>query len=302
MTNQTVYVVDSDSTISAALTELLGTYGIQVHAFRDPGAFTDTVLDDPSHDCCLLIDQALAGGEDLAHIRDLRDRNYTFPVLLLADVVTPELRDKATHLAIADVIPRQHMANYVIDRLAQLLPSNGETPSFARIPLADGTEVRFRTMQPEDVDIEQAFVKGLSAKSRYLRFFSGMSELPPKLLHQLTHPEYPNSYAVIATVNEAFGEKQIGVARYSPTQEAGTVEFAVVIADEWQGHGIARNLLSTVIAAAVMAGLKRIEGLVLRENKRMLGLAKELGFRRIQRGDDISVVHIAKDLTADPVV
>ncbi len=296
--NQIVYVVDSDSTLSSALTELLGTYGIQVRPFREPSDFLDCLADQSSPDGCLLLTDALAGGKELANIRLLRERDHRFPVLLLADVVTPELREKAMELGVADVIPRDHVANYVFDRLAQLLPSDSGAESVARLPLGDGTEVRFRTMQPEDVDIEQAFVRRLSARSRYLRFFSGLSELPPALLHQFTHPEYPDSYAVIATVADGTGEKQIGVARYSPTRKAGTVEFAVVIADEWQGHGIARHLLTTVIAAAVMAGLKRIEGLVLRENKRMLGLARELGFEPIPGDEDVSIVRVAKDLTA----
>lgn len=299
--SQIVYVVDADSTISTALTELLGTYGINVRAFDDPGSLLSTLTEAHSQEqeLCLLITEAMAGGSALPHIANLRRDNFTFPILLLVDAESPEVKDRAKRLGVADVILRQHMASYVIDRLAQLLAVEG-TPSFASIPLADGTEVRFRTMQPEDVEIEQAFVRGLSARSRYLRFFSGLNELPPALLYQLTHPEYPESYAVIATVNEADGEKQIGVARYSPTAEPGTVEFAVVISDEWQGYGIARHLLTTVIAAAVMAGLKRIEGLVLRENRRMLSLARDLGFVQVKANDDISAVRIVKDLTATP--
>lgn len=299
--NQTVYVVDADSTISKALTELLGTYDIEVRAFRDPNEFLATLAEEPYRERCLLLDEAMAGGEDLTHIRSLREQNFTFPILLLVNEDTTEVRSRARALGVANVLTREHMANYLIDRLAQVLPSDGRTPTFAQIPLGNGTTVRFRTMEPEDQAIEQAFVRGLSAESRYLRFFSGLKELPPKLLHQLTHNSYPNSYAVIATVNEAEGEKQIGVARYSPTEEAGTVEFAVVIADDWQGHGIARHLLTTVIAAAVMAGQQRIEGLVLRKNKRMLGLARDLGFKTVPGDDDYSIVRVAKDLTGDQI-
>ncbi len=299
---QTIYVVDSDSTIGNALTELLATYGIPVLSFPEPGPFLAALSGSLVEEACLILDKESAGGDGLALVRDLRGLGIGFPVLLLADSISPELRERASSLGVADVIERAHMANYVVDRLAQVLPSDTRKPGLASIPLPNGSEVRFRTMQPEDREIEQAFVKGLSAQSRYLRFFSGMKELPPKLLHDLTHPEYPDSYAVIATVHESDGDRQIGVARYSPSQVPGTVEFAVVIADEWQGYGIARHLLTTVIAAAVMAGQERIEGLVLRENKRMLRLAKDLGFSAVRGDDDISVVRVIKDLTAHHII
>jgi acetyltransferase len=159
-----------------------------------------------------------------------------------------------------------------------------------------GTPVSLRLMRPEDAALEQEFVRGLSPQSSRLRFFRAMPELPPKLLHEFTHPDYPRSYAVLATIDDNGHERQVGVARYAPAGEEGAAEFAVTVADEWQGHGIGRRLLKDVTAAAAGAGLRRIEGFVLRDNVPMLKLAHDLGFRVVPGRDDPGSIRIVKDL------
>ncbi len=47
-------------------------------------------------------------------------------------------------------------------------------------------------------------------------------------------------------------------------------EFAVVVADAWQGRGVARMLMTRLIDCARARGLKRLEGTVLRSNHNML--------------------------------
>jgi GNAT superfamily N-acetyltransferase len=182
----------------------------------------------------------------------------------------------------------------------------------------DGRWVTIRCMRPEDADHEQAFVRGLSAASRRTRFFSAIRELSPAMLHAFTHPDYPHSCALVATVSTSSGtapthadEAQVAVARYScvnpfeatpapraaqtidsgdddaRSEDAGeahrgkdsaSAEFAIVVADGWEGQGIAARLLRDLISAADIAGLARLEGLVLRDNRRMLRFAHALGF------------------------
>jgi len=42
---------------------------------------------------------------------------------------------------------------------------------------------------------------------------------------------------LIAVMDTPGGEKQIGVARYTMPARRETCEFAIVVADEWQGKG-----------------------------------------------------------------
>jgi acetyltransferase len=160
----------------------------------------------------------------------------------------------------------------------------------------DGTLVTIRPIRPEDREIEQAFVSGLSSNSKYSRFFSAINELSPRLLDQFTQVDFPHEMALIATIQTNMAEQEIGVARFAQGSSQGTAEFAVVVADSWQGRGLGRELLRHLFRVAEEVGLTQIEGIVLRTNKKMLRLCRELGFTVRQYPDDAELVCINKQL------
>lgn len=160
----------------------------------------------------------------------------------------------------------------------------------------DGTQVTIRPIRPEDREIERAFVQGLSSNSRYYRFFSAITDLSPKLLDQFTQVDYPREMAFIATILVDTAEQEIGVARYVPGKSEGTAEFAIVVADDWQGRGIGQELLRHLFSVAQDTGLAHIEGVVLRDNQNMLRLCRELGFKVSQYPGDVELVCVEKDL------
>jgi len=161
---------------------------------------------------------------------------------------------------------------------------------------ADGTPVTIRPIQPEDREIELAFVRGLSSNSKYLRFFSTVKDLSPQLLDRFTQVDFPTEMAFIATVHSAGAEEEIGVARYAPGGTESTAEFAVVVADNWQGHGIGRELMRHLFIVAEDAGFKRIEGAVLKANSQMLRFCRELGFAISGYPDDAQLVLASRNL------
>lgn len=165
-----------------------------------------------------------------------------------------------------------------------------------RLVLADGTTVTLRAIRPEDAHLEQDFVRRLSPRSKQLRFLSGIRELTPVMLTRFTHTEYPGEAAFIATIECDGRERQIGVARFAPGSSATCREFAVVVADEWHGRGIATALLRKLFRVAVEAGTHAIEGVVLRENARMLALARDFGFETRPYPGDPALVAVRKDL------
>jgi len=162
--------------------------------------------------------------------------------------------------------------------------------------LDDGTDVTIRPIRPDDSVIEQNFVRGLSPRSRTLRFFAQIKELSPAALEKFTHTNFPTEMALIATIELRGIEYEIGVARYAPSANSGRVEFAVVVADDWRGKGIATQLLRQLFSIASEAGINGIEGFVLRENSQMLALAKEFGFETRLDKEDLRVAYVYKDL------
>lgn len=162
--------------------------------------------------------------------------------------------------------------------------------------LDDGTDVTIRPIRPEDAAIEQTFVQSLSTQSKYLRFFRPLKQLSPADLMRFTHNEYPDSMALIATIVEDGSEREIGVARYARAGRDGRIEFAVVVADEWQGKGVATELLRRLFGIASGAGFEAIEGLVLAENRQMLQLARQLGFSVHNDEGDQGLRHLHRTL------
>ncbi len=158
----------------------------------------------------------------------------------------------------------------------------------------DGAQVTIRAIQPDDREIEREFVRSLSANSRYLRFFSTLKDLSPQMLERFTQVDYPNEMAVIATITSCDLEKQIGVARYVPGRTSDIAEFAIVVADDWHGRGVGRELLRHLFDEAKAAGFRQIEGVSMRENSNMIRFCKELGFEVSEDPVDMDLVRIQK--------
>ena len=138
---------------------------------------------------------------------------------------------------------------YHVRRLSQVAPMNPPDYKFS-LQLDDGTSVTIRAIRPNDAAIEQDFVKSLSLRSRTQRFFAPIKELSATALKKFTNTDFPDAMALVATVDQKGIERQIGVARYAPSASSGRVEFAVVVADDWQGKGIANELLRHLFSIA----------------------------------------------------
>ena len=143
----------------------------------------------------------------------------------------------------------------------------------------DGLNVTIRPIRPEDADMEQEFVLGLSAESRYFRFMNTIRELSQGQLTRLTQIDYDREMAFVATIQRDAREFEVGVARYATNPDGESCEFAIVVADAWQGKGLARHLMGVLIEAARShGGLKLMYGEFLAENQRMLKFVTGLGF------------------------
>ncbi len=149
----------------------------------------------------------------------------------------------------------------------------------------DGTPWVLRPIRPEDADALQEFIRGLSEKSRYMRFVSMMRELTPKMLTRYTYVDYHRELALVATTqvpnpaNRGLPQEIIiGLAHYLRNADGVGAEYALVISDEWQKRGLGTSLMHALIAAARQHQLAYLEGVVLSGNRPMLHLMTSLGF------------------------
>ena len=160
--------------------------------------------------------------------------------------------------------------------------------SSGEIALLDGRRVPVRAIRPEDAELERRFFAGLSSRSRYLRFMQHLRELPPKLLARFTQIDYDREMALVA-LDPASGEF-IAVGRYMPNADGDSAEFALTVADAWQGKGIGRDLFNRLAEAARAAGYRALVGHILGANRDMLDLAARMGCVEEARDSDAVTV------------
>lgn len=153
-----------------------------------------------------------------------------------------------------------------------------------------GDQIYVRPMRAEDADMEQSFVSQLSEETRFLRFMQNLKVLPPLWLARFTQIDYQREMALIALLRDGDEVTEVGVVRYTNSSDGYSCEFAIVVADQWQGQGVARYLMNQIIDIARDRGFKEMVGVVLRENHKMKKFCKSFGFVIGPDPDDESLV------------
>jgi acetyltransferase len=147
--------------------------------------------------------------------------------------------------------------------------------------LNDGTAIIIRPISPDDEPLMVAFHGKLSQQSVYLRYFYAM-QLDQRVAHErlarICFIDYDREMVLVAERRDpASGAREIvGVGRPSTPQDA---EFAVIISDSCQKHGLGTELLRRLITVAREEKLGRIVGEILPENRAMQTICERLGFR-----------------------
>jgi acetyltransferase len=156
--------------------------------------------------------------------------------------------------------------------------------------------LRVRPVRHDDGALEEAFVRALSLESRYQRMLSGGIKVTPEWIDSMTHIDYHRHMAfAITTVSDGV-EQFVGVGRYVVDAATLSADIALVLADAWQGQGLGRRLLATLLEHAQGAGVREAVGVVLATNKAMLRLTRSMGFAVTPEPGDATVVRIRRDL------
>jgi acetyltransferase len=159
-----------------------------------------------------------------------------------------------------------------------------------------GAPITVRPLRADDFEIEEQFIRGLSLETRTSRLLGGARKITPEYVARLTRVDYPRELALAASVMLAERETLIGVARYALEDQGESCEFAIVVADAWQGRGVGTHLLECLIAAAGAHGIRRMSGYAFSTNAVMLGLGRKLGFRPARVPGDATVTQMALEL------
>ncbi len=98
-----------------------------------------------------------------------------------------------------------------------------------------------------------------------------------------TWPAWDNSTLKVCRLVVIDGQRVRGWAALNPVSSrqvyAGVAEVSVYIATAYQGQGIAKKLLTTLVEASEKAGIWTLQAGIFPENQASIGLHKKCGFR-----------------------
>ncbi|NPA24409.1 MAG: GNAT family N-acetyltransferase [Deltaproteobacteria bacterium] len=144
--------------------------------------------------------------------------------------------------------------------------------------LRDGRPLLIRPIRPEDEDLHHELFHSLSRETNYFRFFSYRRHLTHEQAARFTQIDYDREMAIIALVEENGRQRSIGVNRLTYQPRFDKYEFAIVVADDYQGQGVGAILMKRLLEIARDRKIPRIYGVVLAENQKMIEFCQRFGF------------------------
>jgi RimJ/RimL family protein N-acetyltransferase len=138
--------------------------------------------------------------------------------------------------------------------------------------------VHVRPIDSRDRDAFSAWFGRLSDESRRRRFLGPKPRLSARELTYLTEVDHVSHTALVAVDRSG---RLIGEARYATAAPDDRIaDFAVTIADDWQGRGVGTRLAARLIDAARANGMTRLTAMTLWDNGAAIALLHRLGFLR----------------------
>lgn len=161
------------------------------------------------------------------------------------------------------------------------------------IDLKDGSQTFVRPIRPSDEPLLREFLQHVSKEDLRMRFFGVMKEFPHPFVARLTQLDYARAMAFVAF--DKSGKEIVGVVRIHSDSIYEAGEYAILLKSDLKGRGLGWALMQLIVAYAKSEGLQFISGQVLQENKAMLDMCRELGFRvrTDQRDSDLCEVTLA---------
>jgi acyl-CoA hydrolase/GNAT superfamily N-acetyltransferase len=209
------------------------------------------------------------------------DVHYVVSEYGVADLWGKSVRERA--LALIDIAHPDHRGELLAQAKAKkyVFQDQREPQLFTRarsqtVTLPRGEIVHIRPLRVTDERVLRDMFYRLSDDSTYQRF------LAPKRCH--SHEEVSKfadfsdaeNAALVATRNQDV-EELLAMARYDVDPGTGFAEVALVVRDEWQGHGLGAALLRRLVDLGRQQGLRGFTADVLAANGRMLSVFRHSG-------------------------
>ena len=206
-------------------------------------------------------------------IADLHGKSIRERVIDLINIAHPKFRKQ--------LIQAAKTRNYVYQDQIELDAEESAYPEELEHSdvLRDGTEIFFRPVKPTDEPTISKMLYSLSEASVRTRYMTRTMTFPHKDVQALANIDYRRNLCIVGTVPGVSGEQVVAMAQYFLDPKSYAAEVAFVVKDEWQRKGMGTFLLHYITQIARQRGVKRFYAKVLPENKPMMTIFLNCGYR-----------------------
>jgi RimJ/RimL family protein N-acetyltransferase len=154
-------------------------------------------------------------------------------------------------------------------------PQTDDHENEVTLSLPSGDDVPFRVVQPNDAPALQRFLERCSDRTIYLRFFGSLNEFSEEKSQYFAHVDGVDHFAFVA-IDPTDQNELIAIVRYDREPGEERAEYAAIVQDSWQGHGIGIDLTRRLVDLACGNGVRYFYAMVMGKNRRMLELLRHL--------------------------
>jgi len=141
----------------------------------------------------------------------------------------------------------------------------------------DGHRLAVRYLEPGDAERFQTFFRSLTPETVRCRYGHMIAEMTDESARQLVSVD-PLTEPALAIVDADESAAIRAIGRYYFDPETQSAEVAIVVAESFRRHGLARLLLNTLTSLARSRGVKALHAYVMTTDAPVLLLLKSAGF------------------------
>jgi len=144
------------------------------------------------------------------------------------------------------------------------------------VMLPGNRRLRVRPLRRCEAEPVRELYRHLSPRTRYLRFFSPMPELPDSVLRLLTCLDGRHGIALLGEIRTPAGDEIVALGSFGADAD-GLAEVGIVVSDQWQRQGIGTLIADRVLRAAEARGFHRFVAHALWDNQAIRRLLRRVG-------------------------
>jgi GNAT superfamily N-acetyltransferase len=164
----------------------------------------------------------------------------------------------------------------------------------AQFKTRDGIELNVRPASPDDEQLLIKFFRQVSPQDLRYRFLSSLKTVGSELAHEMVTVDHTETENLLAF--DARDEQLVATAMIASPSGTDDAEVAVCVRSDLKGRGIGWAMLNGACDYSKLRGFKKVHSVELSDNRDVIRLEEEMGFKARPCADDMSLTILTKEL------